>query len=720
MKVKKLCTLMTIFALMAIFSIIGVQAEGKEAKIAETGKEYATFVEAVNAAETGETVELLQDASFDGGLVITKNLTIDGKGFTLTDVGENGTYNNSIKITGGDVTIQDITIDRTNAKSFGIFILTGNNKLTLTLTGAVTVKNGSGNGAGVLAECNYGTLKITGNGVKFENCNGYYGAIALINNAKADIESVEIVSTVTPSIARNAIGIFNNCTLDIKSGKISGYKKAGIGVGNYGTDRPTSNSSTVNVGDGVVIENGGTAGIELGGAGTVNTSASISGCTNPISISGTGTININGGEITGTQKVINATGGTVNVKAGTVTGTANVISVEGGAVNVSGGVITGTNGTGINAIKGSVNITGGTLSTTGTCIYAGGATVVLDGGTINNSTKGISAASGTVEVKSGAISGCTTGINAGGATVTVSGGTITDCKYGIEGKSGTVSMTDGTIENCRGTSGDPGSGIRVYKDGTLSVNVSGGTITKNENGLQLVGNGDTATVTGTVNITGNDSNIYIPGNCYLYISGTFSGKIGIKTGAKDDERMKNNVLKAEDFAGLANLGCITNDYDGSRFGYHNGTNFAWTNNPEPATTADSGVYRTEEGGEELGVVRFITEFSAVDADAIEYFGTYVIKDGTFNADNVASKAELTKFESSDITGVLQKGINAYAVDAINIAQENFNTPVIGVSFVKIKGVDGLRYIMKTVENVNTDKYLGISDGTDFAAQESQE
>lgn len=67
-----------------------------------------------------------------------------------------------------------------------------------------------------------------------------------------------------------------------------------------------------------------------------------------------------------------------------------------------------------------------------------------------------------------------------------------------------------------------------------------------------------------------------PGNCYLYISGTFSGKIGIKTGAKDDERMKNNVLKAEDFAGLANLGCITNDYDGSRFGYHNGTNFAWT------------------------------------------------------------------------------------------------------------------------------------------------
>ena len=706
---------MTIFALMAIFSIIGVQAEGNEAKIAETGTEYATFVEAVTTAEAGQTVELLQNASFDGGLVITKNLTIDGKGFTLTDVGENGTYNNSIKITGGDVTIQNITIDRTNAKSFGIFILTGNNKLTLTLTGAVTVKNGSGNGAGVLAECNYGTLKITGNGVKFENCNGYYGAIALINNAKADIESVEIVSTVTPSIARNAIGIFNNCTLDIKSGKISGYKKAGIGVGNYGTDRPTSNSSTVNVGDGVVIENGGTAGIELGAAGTVNTSASISGCTNPINILGAGTINVEGGEITGTEKVINATGGTVNVKAGTVTGTANVISVEGGAVNVSGGVITGTNGTGINAIKGSVNITGGTLSTTGTCIYAGGATVVLDGGTINNSTKGISAASGTVEVKSGAISGCTTGINAGGATVTVSGGTITDCKYGIEGKSGTVSMTDGTIENCRGTSGDPGSGIRVYKDGTLSVNVSGGTITKNENGLQLVGNGDTATVTGTVNITGNDSNIYIPGNCYLYISGTFSGKIGIKTGAKDDERMKNNVLKAEDFAGLANLGCITNDYDGSRFGYHNGTNFAWTNHPEPKTTADSGVYRIEEGGEELGVVRFITEFSTVDADAIESAGTYALNADTVKPSEIPEGTTFESFGSGFVAGA-----NAYAVDVIKIAKSNFDKPVTAVSFVKIKSIDAPVYSIVSGAKVNTGKNLGINADSNFDAQEVTE
>lgn len=339
----------------------------------------------------------------------------------------------------------------------------------------------------------------------------------------------------------------------------------------------------------------------------------------------------------------------------------------------------------------------------------------MDGGTIKNSTKGISAASGTVEVKSGAISGCTTGINAGGATVTVSGGTITDCKYGIEGKSGTVSMTDGTIENCRGTSGDPGSGIRVYKDGTLSVNVSGGTITKNENGLQLVGNGDTATVTGTVNITGNDSNIYIPGNCYLYISGTFSGKIGIKTGAKDDERMKNNVLKAEDFAGLANLGCITNDYDGSRFGYHNGTNFAWTNHPEPKTTADSGVYKIEEGGEELGVVRFITEFSTVDADAIESAGTYALRADTVEPSEIPEGTTFESFGSGFIAGA-----NAYAVDVIKIAKSNFDKPVTAVSFVKIKSIDTPVYYIVSGAKVNTGKNLGINADSNFDAQEVTE
>ena len=771
---------MTIFALMAIFSIIGVQAEGKEAKIAETGTEYATFVEAVNAAESGQTVELLQNASFDGGLVITKNLTIDGKGFTLTDVGENGTYNNSIKITGGDVTIQNITIDRTNTKSFGIFILTGNNKLTLTLTGAVTVKNGSGNGAGVLAECNYGTLKITGNGVKFENCNGYYGAIALINNAKADIESVEIVSTVTPSIARNAIGIFNNCTLDIKSGKISGYKKASIGVGNYGTDRPTSNSSTVTVGDGVVIENGGIAGIELGAAGTVNTSASISGCTYPINISGAGTINVEGGEITGTQKVINATGGTVNVKAGTVTGTANVIAVEGGSVNITGGEINGNNdvvrvskgtvnimggtvnvatsaainatggtvnisggtvtgGTNliytngaeatvnvtdgkivsksvsINADNGTVNISGGTINTNGSAIYMAGeatAVVEINGGTIsgNNTAKGIHLEKGTVKMNNGAIKNFEYGIRVLGGTLNVSGGTIETCTYGIGAGKGTVSMTGGTITGCTT------AGLFVNKTDTLSVKVSGGKMTGNDSGINLASGGNEVTLAGDTEVTGNKgSDIWIPADGTLSISGKFTGKVTASSLGSVEE----NIKAASDFEGLSDLSCITNRNDGSRFAYYNKTSnaFGWTKHPEVAITAtDSGVYKNDKGAT-LGAIRFITEFQAVPTDAIEYIGTYVLNAETVNTSAIPEGTKFVKFESDELTNLSADSKNAYAVDVINIENINFGKPVIGISFVKLKGIDTPRYATAVVKNIDTNKYLGISDGTDFAAQE---
>lgn len=646
---------------------------------------------------------------------VSKNITINGAGKVLTDNGAIVTNGFSIKITAGEVTVKNITLKRDNKKSYAFFWLPSDTGGVLTLSDDVIFDSvNGGNGSAAFLEGNEGCkLNVTGSNVVLKDCDGAYGVIALLNNSRAEISNITMTYSKTGS-NRNGIGVFHRSQLTMNAGMISGYMN-GVAVGTNGWGNSSSNVSVSNLGKDVSIQSCGTAGIALGAAGTVNTSASISGCKYPINISGAGTININGGEITGTQKVINATGGTVNVKAGTVTGTANVIAVEGGSVNVSGGEITGTNGTGINAIKGSVNITGGTLSATGSSIYAGGATVVLDGGTIKDSTRGISAASGTVEVKSGAISGCTTGINAGGATVTVSGGTITGCKYGIEGKSGTVSMTDGTIENCRGASGDPGSGIRVYKDGTLSVNVSGGTITKNENGLQLVGNGDTATISGTVNITGNDSNIYIPGNCYLYISGTFSGKVGIKTGRNEPERMANNVLKADDFAGLANLGCITNDYDGSRFGYHNGTNFAWTNNPEPATTADSGVYRTEEGGEELGVVRFITEFSAVDADAIESAGTYALNADTVKPSEIPVGTTFESFGSGFVAGA-----NAYAVDVIKIAKSNFDKPVTAVSFVKIKSIDTPVYSIVSGAKVNTGKNLGINADSNFDAQEVTE
>lgn len=763
MKVKKLCTLMTIFALMAIFSIIGVQAEGNAAKIAETGTEYATFVEAVNAAETGQTVELLQNASFDGGVEINKSITIDGGGYTLNDVGENSAYNHSIKITAGDVKVQNITITRTISKSYGFFWLYGNTKRSLTFLDNVTIKNVKGsNGAAVYAESNNGTINVTGENVKFEDCSAAgFGVIGLANNAKAVINNIDIISTT--SAAGNGIGVFDNGNLDMKAGTISGYGKAGIGVANSSGNRWLA---TVKAGEGVEIKSCN-YGIEVGGPSNVDTAATISDCTTPVKIShmgvagkAPGTINIKGGTITGTGYVIvvedgtvnitggeingnndvvrvskgtvnimggtvnvansaaiNATGGTVNISGGTVTGGTNLIYTNGAevTVNVTDGSIEST-GVSINANNGTVNISSGTINANGSAIYmAGAATAVVEinGGTIsgNNTAKGIHLEKGTVNMNNGAIKNFVYGIRVLGGTLNVSGGTIETCTYGIGAGKGTVSMTDGTITGCTT------AGLFVNKTDktdTLSVKVSGGKMTGSGSGINLASGGNEVTLAGNTEVTGNKgSDIWIPADGTLWISGKFTGKVTAKVSSLE------NIKPASDFEGLSDLSCITNGNDGTRFAYYNKTSkaFGWTKHPEVAiTSTDSGVYKTESGAT-LGAIRFITEFQAVPTDAIEYIGTYVLNAETVNTSAIPEGTKFVKFESDELTNLSADSKNAYAVDVINIENINFGKPVIGISFVKLKGIDTPRYATAVVKNIDTNKYLGISDGTDFAAQE---
>lgn len=765
---------MTIFALMAIFSIIGVQAEGNVAKIGEA--EYATFVEAVNAAGTGQTVELLQNASFDGGLVIEKNLTIDGKGFTLTDVGEkpsDAEQGFSIMVDSGTVKVQNITIDRKNAKPYGIFRLNGNTARTLELGDNVKIKNGSGNGAAVLVQSSNGVLKVTGSNVELENCNGSFGAIGLLNNAVAQIESsIKIFTTVSVKDL-NGIGVFNNSKLTMKAGTISGYTN-GVAVGTNGWGQSSSNESVSNLGEGVSIQSCGNVGIALDGAGTVNTSASISGCTTPVKISYTGeagkapgTINIKGGTITGTGYVIVVEDGTVNITGGEINGNDNVVRVSkgtvnimggtvnvansaainatGGTVNISGGTVKGntnlvytndtkavvnvkggsieSTGVSINANNGTVNISGGKVNAKGTAIYMAGnaGTVVeINGGTVtgNKTLKGIHLGMGTVNLKNGTINDFEYGIRVLGGTLNVSGGTIESCKFGIGAEKGTVSMTGGTIRNCKSTTGTPGMGIYVNKTDALNVNVSGGTITGCDSGLNIADNNE-ATLAGDVTVTGNTgSNIWVPGAGKLYISGKFNGTIRIKTSNRD-KGMTENVIPASDFEGIRDLSCITNDYDQSFFGYCNmeTKTFGWTKHPEVAiTSTDSGVYENDKGAT-LGAIRFITEFQAVPTDAIEYIGTYVLNAETVNTSAIPVNTKFVKFESDELTKLSADSKNAYAVDVINIEDINFGKPVIGISFVKLKGIDTPRYATAVVKNVNIDKNLGISDGTNFAAQE---
>ena len=759
---------MTIFALMAIFSIIGVQAEGKVAKIGET--EYETFEAAVAAATEGQTVELLQDASFDGGVTIDKSITIDGGGYTLNDVGENSACNHSIKITAGDVKVQNIIITRTNSKSYGFFWIAGGTKRSLTFSDNVTMKNVKGsNGAAVFVESNYGTLNVKGENVKFEDCSAAgFGVIGLANNAKAVINNIEIISTT--SSAGNGIGVFDNGNLTMTAGTISGYGKAGIGVANSSGNRW---SATVNAGEKVEIKSCN-YGIEVGGPSKVDTAATISDCTTPVKISHMGaedktpgTINIKGGTITGTGYVIVVEDGTVNITGGEINGNNDVVRVSKGTVNITGGTVNVANSAAINATGGTVNISGGTvkgntnlvytndtkavvnvkggsIESTGVSINANNGTVNISGGKVNakgiaiymagnagtvveinggtvtgNKTlKGIHLGMGTVNLKNGTINDFEYGIRVLGGTLNVSGGTIESCKFGIGAEKGTVSMTGGTIRNCKSTTGTPGMGIYVNKTGTLNVNVSGGTITGCDSGINLADNNE-ATLAGDANVTGNTgSDIWIPADCTLYISGKFTGKVTASVSSLGS--VEGNIKAASDFEGLGDLSCITNRNDGSRFAYYNKTSkaFGWTKHPEVAiTSTDSGVYKTSEEGATLGAIRFITEFQAVPTDAIEYIGTYVLNAETVNTSAIPMNTKFVKFESEELTKLSADSKNAYAVDVINIKDINFGKPVIGISFVKLKGIDTPRYATAVVKNIDANKNLGISDGTDFAAQE---
>lgn len=734
---------MTIFALMAIFSIIGVQAEGKEAKIAETGKEYATFVDAVKDAESGQTVELINNAEFSGGVTIDKSITIDGGGYTLTDTGAKTESDFSVKITAGKVTFKNIKLKRTatgsDKKGTGFFWLSGSGELILS---GEAVMDGieADNGAAVWAasenpKCG---LTIEGNGVKITECNAYWGIIALRGKTYATIEYVEITKG-NDTANRNAIGMSNNTVLTMNGGLIKGYKKAGIGIGNY--DGGTGVELKANIGAGVTIDSCA-KGIEVNGPGTINTSATISNCTNPLVVSGKGTININGGTITGTSDVIKVSAGTVNVTGGTVNvDNSAAINATGGTVNISGGTVTGgtnliyTNGAeakvnvtdgkiestdaSINANNGTVNISGGTINANGSAIYmAGAATAVVEinGGTIsgNNTANGIYLGKGTVNMNNGAIKNFEYGIRVLGGTLNVSGGTIESCKFGIGAGKGTVGMTGGKITGCTT------AGLFVNKPDktdTLSVKVSGGKMTESGSGINLASGGNEVTLAGDANVTGNTgSDIWIPADCTLYISGKFTGKVTVSSLGSVEE----NIKAASDFKGLGDLSCITNRNDGSRFAYYNKTSkaFGWTKHPEVAiTSTDSGVYKTSEEGATLGAIRFITEFQAVPTDAIEYIGTYVLNAETVNTSAIPMNTKFVKFESEELTKLSADSKNAYAVDVIKIAKSNFDKPVIGISFVKLKGIDTPRYATAVVKNIDANKNLGISDGTDFAAQE---
>ena len=86
----------------------GISAVAAVAKIGNTG--YATLNDAITEANAGDTITLLKDASLTAAVTVTKNLTIEGNGKTIT--GDENNVNVNFTVNGATLTLKNVTLDK--------------------------------------------------------------------------------------------------------------------------------------------------------------------------------------------------------------------------------------------------------------------------------------------------------------------------------------------------------------------------------------------------------------------------------------------------------------------------------------------------------------------------------------------------------------------------------------------------------------------------------
>lgn len=121
---------------------------------------------------------------------------------------------------------------------------------------------------------------------------------------------------------------------------------------------------------------------------------------------------------------------------------------------------------------------------------------------------------------------------------------------------------------------------------------------------------------------------------------------------------------------------------------------------EISLSSDSGVYENE-----TAAARFITKFDKADnADAIEYYGTYVLPTSVFDEIEYQDKFA-GKFIKEDGATVPSSG-KTYAVDLKNIPKTQFADSFTAISFVKFTGSDVIIWSDPYVLNgINQNKKL---------------
>ena len=349
---KKL--LATILALvMALGLCATVWADGSVEVAGEDGTatQYASLAEAVTAAKAGTTVKLLSDISVSGVIDITKDLTLDLNGKTITVQTQNGrpfdiksAISFTVEANGGGM-----IIPTSNQNCYGLFKVSA--AATLTLNGG-TYKGDTNRGSAyirpsaigytvnlnnVQAEFNKQFFYADGNGTGVSKLNvsgGSYTSTATVSNdgekfpvfidktGKAEnyFEGVTIVTNGGLPLEQVAgKATIRNCNIEVKQPSEPAYIASALAV-SYGGTMTISGGTYTSAGYGVyVYSSGGTIIVD----GAPKVTAASAAVRADATANATAKIDIASGEFNGEVQVGGEGNKMISVSGGTFSNSVN-------------------------------------------------------------------------------------------------------------------------------------------------------------------------------------------------------------------------------------------------------------------------------------------------------------------------------------------------------------------------------------------------------------
>jgi fibronectin-binding autotransporter adhesin len=406
----------------------------------------------------------------------------------------------------------NLTLDSLSVSGSEYTAFTINTGLSLTINGAMSTFNVTGNGTttintitndGILTFNsaltnqsglnNFGTLSLNANVTNTGGVIKNGGSGIVITGASATLTGGTLAGTISNNGTISGVTYGSGAT----GATINGGTIAGVSVTSGGGSTNTFNGSVTNVGsltgatgDKIVWQGGTNSGTLAAGGGTLSISNSAAN-TGGIIDGGTYSngVTITGGKVQGASTLL----GSATFSGVNNTTTLNA-GAAGGALNFQGGTNSGTlQATGAGATPtttGNINNTGGTIiGATNNGTISGGTVsgiTTATGGTFNNVMfSGVNLTNGTITGANNTMTGTNTlsGTIVNNGTVTITSGTTTVALGGtLQTDSGTVNVNGGAL-NIAGTV-DPAANFlltsgSVSLTGNLDVNVAdllGGTI----------------------------------------------------------------------------------------------------------------------------------------------------------------------------------------------------------------------------------------------------